>query len=630
MAPSSKNTPLQGRPREKRSRSRVASPPATTTTSSGFTPYLHTAQSSLLVPPNLSIDALMDKHTPNSASPPSASSLHALHDSIHSLVLSNVRSRSDVCDRSMRELSRKKKLRADQQLDRERQQQEAEQRKRARVSKKNDAPRPPAVGAHGLARQDGGQPHEGMFIQSFHPLDSLTDTLLSETSPTDSPSAQVTAAKSEHDNDSSSPSPSDTEHQPAPAPTIAHYETFGSDPTQFDDPTIYHIRDWTPDMSEEEKRAIFSVARFPHDDLHDLTPGTPPDMDFSIAKPATQINFSTFQAYVEPYIRPLTEEDVAFLKERGDRVTPYLVPPRGPMPYTEVWAKEDGVSHHDFNLRLASNEPRGNIEDMNDDVAETAQISAGPLISRLLSSFRHDPHVVKDDQSSGNGDVSMTNGESTAGGGQENEQNTNNEEQSDALASVKPATYFPDQHKIPPNSGRDLGPLEQRTLQELRYCGFITPEASPDYDSQYDDEVAARLRYLQSELQRVAQENSCRKARVLELTEERMAMQEYSTIADDLDSQINQAYLKRNRTMSKPKKGAGKGRPGGTGGVAMSRNLVSEGVKMLMDRRKEWRDLIGPVVDFGQQRIPKETVFDKENMERLEKIQADAGDEEIE
>ncbi|KAI5209412.1 hypothetical protein E4T39_00839 [Aureobasidium subglaciale] len=605
MAPSSKNTTSQGRPREKRSRSRATSPTSTATNTASVgasttTPYLHTSLQ--VLSPNLSIDTLMDKHATNSLNPPSASSLHALHDSINSHVLLNVRSRSDACDRSMRELSRKRKIRADQEVDRERQEEEAEQRKRARVSKKNDSHRPPAVGAHGLARQDG-----------------------QASPPPESPSA----AKSLPEQTSSSPALSDAEHQPPPAPAIAHYETFGNDPTQFDDPTIYHIRDWTPDMSDDEKKAIFCVARFPHDDLHDLTPGTPPDMDFSSAKPASQINFSTFQAYVEPYIRPLTEEDVAFLKERGDRVTPYLIPPRGLMPYTEVWAKEDGVSHHDFNLRLPSNEPRGNIEDMNDDVAETAQVSAGPLISRLMSGFRHDPHVTKDDQSSGNADISMTNGEGTAGT-QENEQNQSTEEASDAVASFKPATHFPDQHKIPPNVGRDFAPLEQRTLQELRYCGFVTPEATPDYDSQYDDEVAARLRYLQSELQRVSRENTSRKARVLELTEERMAMQEYSTIADDLDSQINTAYLKRNRTMSKPKKGANKGRPGGTGGVAISRNLVSEGVKMLMDRRKEWRELIGPVVDFGQQRIPKETVFDKENMERLETVEADAGEEEIE
>ncbi|KAG9966732.1 hypothetical protein KCU61_g399, partial [Aureobasidium melanogenum] len=605
MAPSSKNTPSSARPRETSASAMPSATPSAGASAAAnaaptTTPYLHT--SLLVLSPNLSIDALMEKHATNSTSPPSASSLHALHDSIHLHVLPNVRSLSDACDRSMRELSRKRKFRADQELDRERREDEADQRKRARHAKKNDSHRPPAVGAHGLARQDG-QPSP----------------------PPESPSATKPAL----DDDDSSPAPSDAEHQPPPAPAIAHYETFGNDPTQFDDPTIYHIRDWTPDMTDEEKKEIFCVARFPHDDLHDLTPGTPPDMDFSSAKPASQINFSTFQAYVEPYIRPLTEEDVAFLKERGDRVTPYLIPPRGPMPYTEVWAKEDGVSHHDFNLRLPPNEPRGNIEDMNDDVAETAQISAGPLISRLMSGFRHDPHLHKDDQTNGNADTSMTNGESTAGG-QENEQATNNDELSDAVASFKPATHFPDHHKIPLNAGRDFASLEQRTLQELRYCGFVTPEATPDYDSQYDDEVAARLRYLQSELQRVSRENAARKARVLELTEERMAMQEYSTIADDLDSQINTAYLKRNRTMSKPKKGAGKGRPGGTGGVAISRNLVSEGVKMLMDRRKEWRELIGPVVDFGQQRIPKETVFDKENMERLEKVEADAGEEDIE
>jgi transcriptional adapter 3 len=606
MAPSSKNTPSQARPREKRSRSRPASPTAATPAAAAAdavaaaapapttTPYLHT--SLLLLSPHLTIDALMDKHATNSTTPPLASSLHALHDSIHNHVLPNVRSRSDACDRSMRELSRKRKFRADQELDRERREHDAAQLKKARLDNKTDPSRPPAVGARGLARQDG-QPSP----------------------PPESPVA---------DNDPSSPALSDADHQPPPAPAIAHYESFGNDPSQFDDPTIYHIRDWTPDMTDEEKKQIFSVARFPHDDLHDLTPGTPPDMDFSSAKPASQINFSTFQAYVEPYIRPLTEEDVAFLKERGDRVTPYLIPPRGPMPYTEVWAKEDGVNHHDFNLRLPPNEPRGNIEDMNDDVAETAQVSAGPLISRLMSGFRHDPHVTKDDQTNGNADISMTNGESTAGG-LESEQAMNNEDASDTVASFKPATHFPDQYKIPPNAGRDFAPLEQRTLQELRYCGFVTPEATPDYDSQYDDEVAARLRYLQSELQRVSRENTSRKARVLELTEERMAMQEYSTIADDLDSQINTAYLKRNRTMSKPKKGSAKGRPGGTG-VAVSRNLVSEGVKMLMDRRKEWRELIGPVVDFGQQRIPKETVFDKENMERLEKVEADAGEEEIE
>ena len=92
--------------------------------------------------------------------------------------------------------------------------------------------------------------------------------------------------------------------------------TFGPDPSKFDDPTIYHIRDVTPGMSEEEKKEILGVAEYPQDDLHSLTCGTPPDRDFSTAKPSNQTNFSVFSNYVEPYIKPLTEEDIAFLKER--------------------------------------------------------------------------------------------------------------------------------------------------------------------------------------------------------------------------------------------------------------------------------------------------------------------------
>ncbi len=106
------------------------------------------------------------------------------------------------------------------------------------------------------------------------------------------------------------------EHQPTPAPAIPQYQTFGPDPSTFEDPTIYHIRPVTPGMSEEEKREIYSVAEYPHDDLHDLIPGTPPDRDLSNAKPQSQIAPQTFATYLEPYFRPLTEEDLAFLRER--------------------------------------------------------------------------------------------------------------------------------------------------------------------------------------------------------------------------------------------------------------------------------------------------------------------------
>lgn len=73
-------------------------------------------------------------------------------------------------------------------------------------------------------------------------------------------------------------------------------------------------------MTDEQKKEIFCVARFPKDDLTSLIAGTPPDKDFSNAKPANQVNANTFAAYIEPYLRPLTEEDMAFLKERVSQV----------------------------------------------------------------------------------------------------------------------------------------------------------------------------------------------------------------------------------------------------------------------------------------------------------------------
>jgi hypothetical protein len=105
-------------------------------------------------------------------------------------------------------------------------------------------------------------------------------------------------------------------HQPEPAPAIHQYQVFGPDPLKFDDPTIYHIREVTPGMTDEEKNAIYCVAQFPRGDLSHMMAGTPPDKDFSNAKPTNQASANSFTSYIEPYVRPLTEEDIAFLKEK--------------------------------------------------------------------------------------------------------------------------------------------------------------------------------------------------------------------------------------------------------------------------------------------------------------------------
>jgi transcriptional adapter 3 len=107
---------------------------------------------------------------------------------------------------------------------------------------------------------------------------------------------------------------SDDEQQQPPAPPVTQHAFF-PDPLA-PDPVIYHIREVTPGMTDEEKKEIYSVTGFPTQDLSDQIAGTPPDKDFSNAKPSSQVAPHTFLSYVEPYVRPLTEEDIAFLRER--------------------------------------------------------------------------------------------------------------------------------------------------------------------------------------------------------------------------------------------------------------------------------------------------------------------------
>ena len=145
---------------------------------------------------------------------------------------------------------------------------------------------------------------------------SGSSSSLSPPSQIHSPSA---VDKQEHVSSRNSParsSSSEESHQPPPAASIPQYQTFGSNPLEFDDPTVYHVRDVHDDMPDKEKKEIYCVSTFPHSDLRDLVAGTPPDKDFSSAKPTNQVNANTFASYIEPFFRQLTDEDMAFLKER--------------------------------------------------------------------------------------------------------------------------------------------------------------------------------------------------------------------------------------------------------------------------------------------------------------------------
>ncbi|KAF2494230.1 hypothetical protein BU16DRAFT_583177 [Lophium mytilinum] len=588
--------------RTSRSRNTTPIPPGNVQNTVEPTPsssYLRNPSATLSAPIDTTLEEILGGGSPSNL--PSVAALKQMQETIQSKVLQPVQKRGIISDRLLREVSKRRSLRDQQEREREREKAEREveekKHKLKKVSKKRDPEdRPLAVGAHHVARQDGVDVHKETSSTISSPI-SQAPPSATGTGPVDAPS----------------PSLSDASHQPAPAPAIPQYQTFGPDPSTFDDPTIYHIRDTTNDMTEAEKREIYCVADYPETDLHDQTPGTPPDKDFSNAKPASQVTATQFSNYVEPFIRPLIEEDVAFLRERGDRVQPFMMPRRGLRPYKEVWAEEDGAMVLDHSLdRLPPNEPRGSMENMTDELAETDEISAGPLLARLMATLRPEGRISTTTNGDANGD-SMDIDESTT------------IDPTRLASATQMAESLQNGWKAPPAVGKlDFASLEDRALAELRHIGFLGDQDQADYNGHFDDEVAARLRYLQDQLRRQSIINGARKARILELTEERMAQQEYNTIADDLDNQLNAAYLKRNRNIGKGKKNAK--RPGGPGGgshpvnaaAGVSRPSVGEPIRTLMERKSQWNHTIGPVVDYGKTGLPKGSVFEQDVMRRLE------------
>ncbi|KAI1771144.1 histone acetyltransferases subunit 3-domain-containing protein [Hypoxylon cercidicola] len=471
--------------------------------------------------------------------------------------------------------------------------------------------------------------------------DDSASSSLSPVAPA-TPGAMEVDEKAKLDNKEDNDSGSEDDGAP-PRRDAPQFQTFGEDPSTFPDPTVYEILPAKPGMTVDELKKLYSVAVFPSTDLADQIAGDPPDKDFSNAKPSNQISFGTFSTYTEPYFRPFTEEDLAFLRERGDRISPFVLPKRGKRHYTEIWAEEDGAMAIDSTSpKLAPNQARGTIDNMDDDVAETDKLSVGPVLSRLLQAMRPEARIQP------NEDKPMTNG---VNGDSEIKEEANGDSgvgpPGEESKSVPPAAFMTESSmeawKKATHPKLDYSQVDERIKQELRHIGMLPQESfEGDYDGHFDDEVAARLRLLQDKLREQTLINGARKARLKKLVLERMAFQEYQTILEDLDGQVQGAYLKRTRTMGKTKKSK---RPGGAGGgshqagggaAGMARPGIGDLTKMLMERRRKWIDNISPVFDdpnlgkVPRSSDPDSTIFKPEIMAELMKEERQAWDEEVE
>ena len=125
------------------------------------------------------------------------------------------------------------------------------------------------------------------------------------------------------------------------------------------------------------------------------------------------------------------------------------MPRRGKRFYTEVWAEEDGQisvdGGHQAAEKLPPNQARGGLEQMDDERAETDQISTGPLVSRLLSAMRveHRPSPTED-KDKPNGFMNGAGEPSTSAFANPAPTPSENPPDDNKAVSLPPATYMPE------------------------------------------------------------------------------------------------------------------------------------------------------------------------------------------
>ena len=300
--------------------------------------------------------------------------------------------------------------------------------------------------------------------------------------------------------------------------------------------------------------------------------------DFDHVKPASQVPYSTFAHWVNDYLRPFGEDDLAFLSSKPEDPSFFEVPSLGPH-YLDTWAAMDA----ELNGDQAATPPvstslvppplkRFKNDNLTNETLSTENVHLGPLAERLISAFRNTDKIPGIFQELAQ---------------QQEAAVLNGPEGAEALSSgdgtlVSPTLLTPvifDEPDATTPSIRDMDALEfeSRLSRELAFLGVIPPlparaavpikrgsndsgavsssssstlaepASSVDWGGREDDEISASLRACQRLLRQQMNINEFRKSRLAERVRSRIAYQEYETLRDGLEAVIEGAWNKRQR-----------------------------------------------------------------------------------
>ncbi|KAI1791515.1 histone acetyltransferases subunit 3-domain-containing protein [Ganoderma leucocontextum] len=360
--------------------------------------------------------------------------------------------------------------------------------------------------------------------------------------------------------------------------------------------------------------------------------------DFSKSKQPSQVQVTTFYTSIEPWLRPIKEEDIGFLQYTADEVEPFIMPKLA-RHYSAVWEEEDiaqygGPLPGTAAMRAGSHAGPSNVlpkwepSTLAEPDLVTEERGHGPLTERVVSALipMHD--------------VTEWKGVKAAEEAMEGRPGTNGA----AAAAARDKLNVAD--------------LEERMKVVMRHHGLL--EDIPDYSEAVDDPIATALRHAQRELRTVLATNKARRARLAAIAEDRLGYQEYVDSRDAIDKNIATLYSKLQKKdgpkVSKKKKQKGDPPPGlnGTSGLTGMAGLppcpaalglspdehsqlhIPDQLSDLVRTRRNWVDIVGGVFEEKERMqagrivgFPAESIYegiDEEVRVELEHISSKAGE----
>ncbi|KAJ8325756.1 Transcriptional regulator [Batrachochytrium dendrobatidis] len=300
-------------------------------------------------------------------------------------------------------------------------------------------------------------------------------------------------------------------------------------------------------QKERSRRRGTSTAASVNDDAS--TRGTPEpeirlnlDGDFSTSKaPPNQVPIAQFWAFFEQYYRNMTEDDLRALSQKGDDVTPFLIPPLG-IHFTEQWHAEDQRIFAMFEEGATNPSLMANREYIEiDEVIFEGDMMLGTLSERLMSALVQEGVVPDIKFTDDDDDMGGTGTGNKVGNGPTKTFLSGAASALGLTGTTASASAAAAKHR----ARADLAVFEDRLRLELGFLGLIDAPDSEGAENVQDDEIFSELRTKQEELREQMAMNSRRKKRVHDIAEKWMGWQEYNGLLDEINKNLEQGFAKR-------------------------------------------------------------------------------------